>query len=97
MTFKLRCILDCRLEEMTVKRGDTIRAIIGPGEDGIRFLQPDGVYTFPYYLDEMEGYFVSEFDDEEYERRNKRVQKITAYSATSGDELFEIKNAIIFS
>ena len=79
MTLKLKCVKDCYLEEITIKRGDVVRALITDGENGIRFQQPDKIYSYPYYISDVEDCFISAFDEEEYNRRFKKVKRVKAY------------------
>lgn len=93
MELKLKCIKDCQLEDMTIKQGENIRALIIDGEGGIRFQQPDKVYTLPYYISDIEDCFITDFDEEEYNRRFKDIKNVRIYV---GDELvFESDDAVL--
>ena len=65
MKIKLRCVQECMLDEMPIHVNDSVSAVISDYE-GIRIQEPDGVYSFPYHISDIEKYFVSDFDEEEY-------------------------------
>lgn len=62
MIIKLRCINDCVLDDGSVRfyRNDIVNAIIGGSEYGIRIQKPDGTYSLPYYISDIEMYFVGD-------------------------------------
>lgn len=66
MRIKLRCVQECMLDEMPIHVDDVVYATINDDEKGIRVQEPDGVYSFPYNINDIEKYFVSEFDEEGY-------------------------------
>lgn len=66
MTIKLRCVEDCVLNGVThyddtiFHKGDVANASICDYEYGIRIQKPDGRYSFPYCIENIEKYFVAE-------------------------------------
>lgn len=68
MRIKLRCIKDCNFQDFSAKRGDSVRASIWDGDKGIRF-DRGTMWSYPYLFSLVEKYFVSDFDEEEWEGR----------------------------
>lgn len=62
MTIKLRCINNCVLNNDGVRfyKNDIVNAMICDSECGIRIQKSDGVYSFPYYISDIETCFVGE-------------------------------------
>ena len=62
MIIKLRCINNCVLNDGSVRfyRNDIVNAMIGDSEYGIRIQKPDGIYSLPYYISDIEMYFVGD-------------------------------------
>ena len=66
MVIKLRCVKDCvldgtmRRDDIVFHKGDMANATICDYEYGIRIQKPDGVYSFPYHIENIEKYFVAE-------------------------------------
>ena len=69
MKIKLRCIKDCSFQDFSTKKGDSVRASMWDGDRGIRFERSGKMWSNPYLISLVEKYFVSDFDDEEWERR----------------------------
>ena len=68
MLIKLKCIKDCNFQDFTAKRGQSVRAVIWDGDKGIRF-DCGAIWSYPYLISVVEKYFITDFDDEEWERR----------------------------
>lgn len=69
MELKLKCLEDCYLQQSDneeafyVKSGDIILGSIRDSEKGIRIQQPDGSYSFPYYISDIEKSFTAIWED----------------------------------
>lgn len=67
MIIKLRCINNCMLNNDGVRfyRNDIVNATIYDSEYGIRIQKPDGTYSLPYYISDIETCFVGEGVDQD--------------------------------
>ena len=66
MELKLKCTNDCYLEtsNFKCKVGDIIFALIlDSDKGGIRLQCPDGSYSFPYYISDIEKSFTAIWED----------------------------------
>ena len=71
MKLKLKCINSCRFEEtpeygiFNYNKGDIVNAIIrdNSNEGCIRIQRPDGSYSFPHYISNIEWYFTAIWND----------------------------------
>ena len=67
MIIKLRFINNCMLNNYSVRfyRNDIFNATICDSEYGIRIQKPDGTYSLPYYISDIETCFVGDGVDQD--------------------------------
>lgn len=69
MKLKLKCLEDCGFQQpyskeiFHVKAGDVVVGMIRDGEEGIRIQQPDGSFSYPYYVSDIEELFTAIWED----------------------------------
>ena len=69
MELKLKCLEDCGFQHpyskeiFHVKAGDVIIGMIRDGEEDIRIQQPDGSFSYPYYVSDIEELFTAIWED----------------------------------
>lgn len=69
MELKLKCLEDCGFQQPNngeifhIKKGDIVIGSIHDGEEGIRIQQPDGSFSYPYYVSNIEELFTAIWED----------------------------------
>jgi len=68
MELKLKCTNDCQFmssdyESFSHKAGDITNALLLEHDGGIRLQCPDGSYSFPYYISDIEKCFTAIWED----------------------------------